>query len=61
MQFLTPGMFDAAIALVIAVGLIIAAARIYRDFRSGPRWPEQPTDEPTEQTTQPDEEENTDA
>ena len=67
MQFLTPELFDAVIALVIAIGLIAAAARIYRDFRSGPRWPDRPPDEAAEQpdstdeTNQPDEEDTTHA
>ena len=64
-QFLTPGLFDAAIALVIAIGLIAAAARIYRDFRSGPRWSDMPPDAPAEQPDstdeEPDEEETTHA
>lgn len=67
MQFLTPELFDVVIALVIVIGLIAAAVRIYRDFRSGPRWPDSPPDEPaeqpdsTDQTIQPDEEEHTHA
>jgi hypothetical protein len=47
---LTPGFFDALVVIVIVVGLIAAAIRIYRDFRRGPRWPEQatPIEEPGE-------------
>ncbi len=50
MSFLTPGFFDALVVIVIVVGLIAAAIRIYRDFRRGPRWPEQatPIEEPGE-------------
>ena len=50
MSFLTPGFFDALVVIVIVVGLIAAANRIYRDFRRGPRWPEKPVliEEPTE-------------
>jgi hypothetical protein len=35
-SFLTPGIFDALILIVIAVGLILAARRIYTDFTRGP-------------------------
>jgi hypothetical protein len=35
----TPQFFDALVIGVIIAGLILAAARIIHDFRSGPRWP----------------------
>lgn len=40
MSFLTPGFFDALVLIVTAVGLVLAAIRIYGDFRRGPRWPD---------------------
>jgi hypothetical protein len=42
MSFLTPQLFDALVYLTIAVGLVLAGMRIYRDMKSGPRWPEVP-------------------
>ena len=42
MSFLTPGVFDALVIIVVIVGLIAAAIRISQDFRQGPRWPEKP-------------------
>jgi hypothetical protein len=49
-SFLTPEFFDAMVVIVIVVGLIAAANRIYRDFRRGLRWPEKPVsnEQPTE-------------
>jgi hypothetical protein len=38
-SFLTPGMFDVLVLLVITVGIVAAARRIYQDFQRGPRWP----------------------
>lgn len=45
----TPQFFDALIIGVIIAGLILAAARIVHDFRSGPRWPE-PSDTPEDES-----------
>jgi hypothetical protein len=42
MNFLTPGFFDALVLIVIFVGLVAAAIRLYSDFRRGPRWPDEP-------------------
>jgi hypothetical protein len=59
MSFLTPGFFDALVLIVIVVGLILAALRIYGDFQRGPRWrvaqhsPEQEQQEKEEQKEQP--------
>jgi len=39
-SFLTPGVFDVLVLLVITVGILAAARRIYQDFKRGPRWPE---------------------
>jgi hypothetical protein len=38
-SFLTPGVFDVLVLLVITVGILAAARRIYQDFQRGPRWP----------------------
>jgi hypothetical protein len=32
-------MFDVLVLLVITVGIVAAARRIYQDFQRGPRWP----------------------
>jgi hypothetical protein len=40
LDFLTPQLFDALVIVVIVAGVIWAALRIRRDFRRGPRWPE---------------------
>ena len=45
----TPQFFDALVIGVIIAGLILAAARIIHDFRSGPRWPE-PTNQPDDES-----------
>lgn len=42
MSFLTPGFFDVLVLIVIVVGVVLAAIRINKDFRQGPRWPENP-------------------
>lgn len=39
-SFLTPQFFDALVIGVVIAGLILAATRIAHDFRRGPRWPE---------------------
>jgi hypothetical protein len=39
-SFLTPGLFDILVLIVITVGILAAARRIYQDFQRGPRWPE---------------------
>src|SRR3712207_2466896 len=39
-EFLKPELFDVLVYASIVVGIIAAAVRISRDFRSGPRWPE---------------------
>jgi hypothetical protein len=38
-SFLTPGVFDVLVLLVITVGILAAVRRIYQDFQRGPRWP----------------------
>lgn len=43
MDFLTPQFFDMLVIATIVSGLLLAAARIRRDFRQPPRFPE---DEP---------------
>ncbi len=40
MDFLKPQLFDALVLIVTVIGLILAAIRIYGDFRRGPKWPE---------------------
>ncbi|MFN8420164.1 MAG: hypothetical protein U0528_13125 [Anaerolineae bacterium] len=42
-SFLTPQFFDALIYGVIIGGVLLAAARIYRDFKMGPRWTDKAT------------------
>jgi hypothetical protein len=41
LSFLTPELFDALVLIVIAIGLVLAAIRIYGDFKRGPRWSEE--------------------
>ena len=41
LNFLTPQFFDTLVRLAIVIGLIVAAIRVYGDFRRGPRWPQQ--------------------
>lgn len=44
-SFVTPQFVDALIYGVIIGGVLLAAARIYRDFKMGPRWTTKPTDD----------------
>jgi hypothetical protein len=43
LSFLTPELFNIVVLVVVSVGIIFAGIRLYRDFKSGPRWPEAPT------------------
>jgi hypothetical protein len=45
-SWLTPQFFDSLVIGTIIAGLILAAARIIHDFRSGPRWPASTEDTP---------------
>jgi hypothetical protein len=45
-SFLTPGMFDVLVLLVITVGILAAVRRIYQDFQRGPRWPARSDSQP---------------
>lgn len=46
MNILTPEFFSMLVLVVIVVGVILAAIRIYSDFKSGPRWPEDLQEKP---------------
>ncbi len=46
MSFLTPHVFDVLVIAIIVIGLILAAIRLRADFKSGPRWPEEPASPP---------------
>ena len=46
MQFMTRGIFDTTIIVVIIIGLVLAARRLYADFtRPLPPTPSSPDDE----------------
>jgi hypothetical protein len=46
MQFMTRGIFDTAIIIIIIIGLVLAARRLYDDFtRPLPPTPSAPDDE----------------
>jgi hypothetical protein len=48
LSFLTPHFFDVLVILVIIVGLVLAAARIRADFKHGPRFPDEPSQPPSD-------------
>ena len=46
MQFMTRGLFDTAIIMIIIIGLVLAARRLYDDFTR----PLPPTSSPDDET-----------
>jgi hypothetical protein len=43
LEFISAEFFDLLVIFVIVSGLFFAARRVIRDFRSGPRFPDEPT------------------